>query len=77
MDVDETPMDTDAPGGSSSGEVPEATVEEPAESKNAGYPGSSSFGEEPIPEMNFSADAANDHDNLYEQGIWGAKRPWS
>ena len=21
--------------------------------------------------MNFSADAANDHDNLYEQGIWG------
>ena len=90
MDVDETPMDTEAPGGSSSGEVPEATVEEPettwfpptrhpddpncpepTDPKTAGYPGSSSFGEEPIPEMNFSADAANDHDNLYEQGIWG------
>ena len=91
MDVDETPMDTDAPGGSPSGEVPDqATVDEPettwfpptrhpddpnspepTDPKTAGYPGSSSFGEEPIPEMNFSADASNDHDNLYEQGIWG------
>ena len=90
MDVDEAPMDTDAPGGSSSGEVPDAKVEEPEKTwfppvlhpddpnrpeptdpKYAGYPGSSSFGEAPIPEMNFSADAANDHDNLYEQGIWG------
>ena len=44
---------------------------EPTDPKTAGYPGSSSFGEEPIPEMNFSADASNDHDNLYEQGIWG------
>lgn len=91
MDVDETPMDTGAPGGSPSGEVPgQATVDEtettwfpptrhpddptspePTDPKTAGYPGSSSFGEEPIPEMNFSADASNDRDNLYEQGIWG------
>ena len=47
---------------------------EPTDPKYAGYPGSSSFGEEPIPEMNFFADAANDHDNLYEQGIWGKTR---
>ena len=90
MDVDEAPMDIDAPGGSSSGEVPDAKVEEPEKTwfpptlhpddprrpeptsaEYAGYPGSSTFGEAPIPEMNFSADAANDHDNLYEQGIWG------
>ena len=44
---------------------------EPTSAEHAGYPGSSSFGEAPIPEMNFSADAANDRDNLYEQGIWG------
>ena len=83
MDVDEAPKDTEAPGGSSSGEVPETTWfpptldpddprrPEPTDPKTADYPGSSSFGEEPIPEMNFSADASNDHDNLYEQGIWG------
>ncbi|CAE7925681.1 unnamed protein product, partial [Symbiodinium necroappetens] len=33
--------------------------------------GSSPSGEAPMPDMNFSADAANDHNNLYEQGIWG------
>ena len=44
---------------------------EPTSAEHAGCPGSSSFGEAPIPEMNFSADAANDRDNLYEQGIWG------
>ena len=71
MDVDETPMDTDAPGGSSSGEVPEAKVDEPAEPEHAGHPGGSPSGEGPMPEMNFSADAANDQDNTYEQGIWG------
>ena len=69
MDVDETPMDTDAPGGSPSGEVPEA--EEPAEPEHAGQPEGSPPGEGSMPEMNFSADAANDHDNTYEQGIWG------
>ena len=24
-----------------------------------------------MPDMNFSAEASNNHDNLYEQGIWG------
>ena len=87
MDVDDTPMDTNAPRGSPSGEVPAAKEEEtmfppvrhpddpngpePTSAEHAGYPGSSSYGEAPIPEMNFSADAANDQDNLYEQGIWG------
>ena len=33
--------------------------------------GSSPSGEVPMPDLNFSADASNDHDNLYEQGIWG------
>ena len=33
--------------------------------------GSSPSGEAPIPEMNFSAEASNDQDNLYEQGILG------
>ncbi|CAE7939201.1 GIP, partial [Symbiodinium necroappetens] len=33
--------------------------------------GSSPSGEVPMPDMNFSADAPNHHDNLYEQGIWG------
>ena len=33
--------------------------------------GSSPSGEVPMPDMNFAADASNDHDNLYEQGIWG------
>ncbi|CAE7931026.1 GIP, partial [Symbiodinium necroappetens] len=34
-------------------------------------PGSSPSGEVPMPDMNFSAEASNNHDNLYEQGIWG------
>ena len=33
--------------------------------------GSSPSGEAPMPDLNFSADASNDQDNLYEQGIWG------
>ena len=33
--------------------------------------GSSPSGEVPMPDMNFSADAPNHHDNLCEQGIWG------
>ncbi|CAE7937296.1 unnamed protein product, partial [Symbiodinium necroappetens] len=33
--------------------------------------GSSPSGEAPMPDMNFSAEASNNRDNLYEQGIWG------
>ena len=87
MDVDDVPMDTEAPGGSSFEEVPAAKEEdttvppvqhsddptgpESTSADTAGHPGSSPSGEAPIPEMNFSADASNDQDNTYEQGIWG------
>ena len=87
MDVDDVPMDTEAPGGSSFEEVPAAKEEdttvppvqhsddptgpESSSANTAGHPGSSPSGEAPIPEMNFSADASKDQDNTYEQGIWG------
>ena len=87
MDVDDVLMDTEAPGGSSFEEVPAAKEEdttvppvqhsddptgpESSSANTAGHPGSSPSGEAPIPEMNFSADASNDQDNTYEQGIWG------
>ena len=80
------PMDTDIPEGSSFEEGSGTKVEEPAsaapedvhmddasESKDD-VSGSSPSGEAPMPDMNFSADASGDEDNLYEQGIWGKTR---
>ena len=81
------PMETDAPEVSPSGEGSGAQVEEPErttfpptaapddvrmdEASESGDHATGSSPSIPMPDMNFSADASNNQNNLYEQGIWG------